>query len=62
MQSASKYKSLDPYRMDAEGLFLKVKSNKQTTELFISGAFEVLGRVRSSNGEGWARLIRWKDD
>jgi putative DNA primase/helicase len=61
----SKYTSVDPYQMDDTGLFVKVtkdKGDKQTTEsIFISGPFEILGRVRDPKGEGWARLLRWND-
>jgi uncharacterized protein (DUF927 family) len=56
---APKYKSFGCFRMGKEGLFAK---NKDGDKLFISTPFEVLGRVRNPNSEGWARLLRWKDD
>jgi uncharacterized protein (DUF927 family) len=45
--------------MEKEGLF---SENKEGEKLFISAPFEVLGRVRNPNSEGWARLLRWNDD
>jgi putative DNA primase/helicase len=60
------YISFDCYRMDRDGLFLlmtKGKRDEQTCErIAISGPFEILGRVRDPNGEGWARLLRWRDE
>jgi uncharacterized protein (DUF927 family) len=32
-----------------------------TEQVKISGPFEILGRVRDPNGEGWARVLRWHD-
>jgi putative DNA primase/helicase len=32
-----------------------------TKSILISGPFEILGRVRDSKGEGWSRLLRWRD-
>ena len=59
------YISVGRYHMDDSGLFAKVKKGngaKQTTELiFVSGSFEILGRVRDPKSEGWARLLRWND-
>ena len=41
----------------------KSGDNEQSPNvLFISCPFEILGRVRDPNGEGWARLLRWNDD
>ena len=62
----SQYTSFDCYQMDHNGLSLLVtkgKGDEQTSEkIAISGPFEILGRVRDPNGEGWARLLRWSDD
>jgi uncharacterized protein (DUF927 family) len=55
-----KYRSFTNFRMDEKGLFAENKHTKKS--LFISGPFEVLGRVRNPNSEGWARLLRWNDD
>jgi putative DNA primase/helicase len=52
--------------MDDSGLarmVTKGTGGDQKTKLeFISGPFEILGRVRDPRGEGWARLLRWSDD
>ena len=60
------YISFGRYRMNDKGLALiapEGKGNAQTTAFkLISGPFEILGRVRDPNGEGWARLLRWSDD
>jgi len=31
-------------------------------EVWLSGPFEILGRVRDPQSQSWARLLRWKDD
>ena len=62
--------SFGSYQMRKKGLF-KIGGNKQigsdgneesTKSMFLSGPFEVLGRARKPGGEGWARLLRWRDD
>jgi hypothetical protein len=55
-----KYTSFGGYQMDENGLFLQDK--KHELPQFISGPFEILGRVCNSNRENWARLLRWSDD
>jgi len=61
-----KYVSFDDYRMDDKGLvqiITKGGGDNQVVRVeFISGPFEILGRVRDPRGEGWARLLRWFDD
>jgi uncharacterized protein (DUF927 family) len=32
-----------------------------TEDIKIAGVFEILGRIRDPKGEGWARLLRWRD-
>src|SRR6516165_8174542 len=59
-REGSKYRSFANFRMDQKGLF--VENNDPNKSLFIAGPFEVLGRVRNPNSEGWARLLRWNDD
>ena len=59
-RSATQYVSFGCFRMDEKGLLKENKRGDQT--LFIAGPFEILGRVRDPNGEGWARLLRWSDD
>jgi uncharacterized protein (DUF927 family) len=58
--SDPKYNSFDCFQMGEKGLFVKNKGNKNPR--FISAPFEVLGRVRNPNSEGWARLLCWNDD
>jgi Domain of unknown function (DUF927) len=36
--------------------------NIRTETVWIAAAFEILGRVRDPKSEGWARLLRWRDD
>jgi putative DNA primase/helicase len=36
--------------------------NVRTATLWIAAPFEILGRVRDPKSEGWARLLRWRDD
>ena len=72
-KDALEYKSFGCYRMDDDGLALIVTKNgkgakggdedeEKTESIWISGPFEILGRVRDPKGEGWARMLRWKDD
>jgi uncharacterized protein (DUF927 family) len=68
-KDALQYISFGPYQMDDDGLVLLVIEDgdddgdeNKTKSIFISGSFEILGRVRDPKGEGWARLLRWKDD
>lgn len=65
-EPAHQYISFGIYQMDANGLVAKVTKGKgvnQTTELrWIAGPFEIPGRVRDPSSEGWARLLRWKDE
>jgi putative DNA primase/helicase len=57
------YISFGCYQMNEKGLLVtkKDKGGNKRTEL-LSGPFEILGRVRDPKSEGWARLLRWKDD
>lgn len=61
----TQYVSVGFYQMDDDGLIVRVtkgKGDEQTAEsIFVSGPFEILGRVRDPKGEGWARLLRWND-
>ena len=59
-----------PYYMDpARGLIATITRTKGkdenagevTEHVEISGRFDILGRVRDPDGEGWARLLRWHD-
>src|SRR5262245_12523892 len=53
------YVSFGHYEMTDEGLYTE---DKNSEPLFVSGPFEVLGRARNPNGEGWGRLLSWSDD
>jgi putative DNA primase/helicase len=73
-KDALEYKSFGCYKMNDDGLALLITKrkgngtkeaddNEETIQsILISGPFEILGRVRDPRGEGWARLLRWKDD
>ena len=57
------YSSHGDFTMSAEGLYKAVKSKDCDAEpLWISGAFEVLGRARDGQSTGWGQLLRWSDD
>jgi putative DNA primase/helicase len=70
-----KYFCVGIYEMTKSGLFTikpKRKGGKRKDEEVdyeaeemetkqMSAAFEILGRVRDPRGEGWARLLQWKD-
>ena len=53
------------YMHPTKGLMATITNGKGedeiTEDIRISGVFEILGRVRDPNGEGWARLLRWRD-
>ena len=58
------------YHMRADGLWCaapdKGKNSEdgaiETLEVWVSGPFEILGRVRDHQGDQWARLLRWRDE
>src|SRR6516162_456164 len=39
----------------------KGEDEDETEDVRIASVFEIMGRVRDPNGEGWARLLRWRD-
>jgi uncharacterized protein (DUF927 family) len=58
--------SYDGFTMDPEqGLTVEVVkgsgTNVHTETVWLAAWFEIIGRVRDPNGEGWARLLRWRD-
>lgn len=55
------YLSEGDFTMSAKGLYKAVKKGDDAEPVWISGAFEVLGRARDQHGAGWGRLIRWSD-
>ena len=54
------YRSVGDFQMTAEGLF--GPAGPQRTRTRISAAFEVIGRARDPQGNGWGKLIRWVDE
>jgi putative DNA primase/helicase len=56
--------SFGDFSVDYRGLTVDVPKRRgaERTTLRIAGPFELLGRVRDPNGEGWARWLRWRDD
>lgn len=61
-----KYRSFGRFEMSDLGLYAalaKGKGKDQGDEkVRIASAFEVVGRVRDSEGYGWSKLLRWKDE
>ena len=53
------------YMHPTRGLMATITKRKGedeiTEDVRIAGVFEIMGRVRDPNGEGWARLLRWRD-
>jgi putative DNA primase/helicase len=70
LKSVPRYVSFSCYQMGTKGLFKNDGDDEQmgsegeenAKSLFISGPFEVLGRARNPNGEGWGRVLGWSDD
>ena len=59
--------SSDGFAMDPIlGLTVEVAKGSgrlvRTETYWLAGPFEILGRVREPNSEGWAKLLRWRDD
>jgi hypothetical protein len=52
------YVSAGRFSMTEKGLVAPVGKYKR---VWISDPFEIVGRVRDPHGEGWGKLIRWKD-
>ncbi len=53
------------FTMDPQlGLTVEIKKGKKAPpqELWLAAAFEIVGRIRDPQSEGWARLLRWRDD
>jgi uncharacterized protein (DUF927 family) len=62
-RECGRYISLGPFIMDpVQGLSVEIERNGVVETHFVSGSFEVLGRVRTANGQHWARLLRWCDE
>src|SRR6266404_3257620 len=65
-EGGPKFLSFGNFTMDANGLtfdITKGQGEDRTVEkIWVAAAFEVLGRIRDPNGEGWARWLRWRDE
>jgi putative DNA primase/helicase len=48
--------------MTKRGLIAEVARGKRIEAVWICAPFEIVGRVRDPKSEGWARLLRWRDD
>ena len=55
------FQSFGKFCMNEHGLFVH-KGGKGAADVKVSAPFEVCGRVRSPDGTGWARLIRFRDE
>jgi uncharacterized protein (DUF927 family) len=68
--SIGHYLSFGDYRMNPEtGLTVRgvgrtamMKISTLENPIWLSAPFEILGRVRDAHGDGWGRLLRWRDD
>jgi putative DNA primase/helicase len=65
-EAEPRYLSFGTFKMSPDGLFAEMPkgtgANRTYEPVFVASSFEVLGRVRDPKGEGWARLLRWRDD
>jgi putative DNA primase/helicase len=64
-QGARRFLSFGSFAMNEKGLIFELPPKGKDEEgrmLWISAPFEVLGRIRDPKGEGWARLLCWRDD
>jgi uncharacterized protein (DUF927 family) len=61
VQTKPSYVSHGKFSMGPEGLTVEVATKDGVKSQWIASAFEVLGRVRDSKGQGWGRLLRWRD-
>jgi hypothetical protein len=58
-------KEADPvagFTMTETGLIATVRRSNRTESVWVCASFEVEGRIRDPKSEGWARLLRWRDD
>ncbi|MDR3493358.1 MAG: DUF927 domain-containing protein [Ancalomicrobiaceae bacterium] len=65
-EAPAKYLSFDDFRMSADGLTVTAVKGRGDTakevEEWVSAAFEIIGRVRDPESNGWAKLLRWQDE
>src|SRR5262245_2428081 len=67
VEAEQQFLSFAPFTMDPKnGLFVTVERRRGKEEweeeIWLSAAFEIIGRVRDPQSHGWARLLRWNDD
>jgi putative DNA primase/helicase len=66
LEKRPRYISFENFTMQDDGLFAEFPrgngKNRTLESIWIASPFEILGRVRHPNGEGWARWVRWRDD
>jgi uncharacterized protein (DUF927 family) len=59
------YVSFGPYTMSAGGLTVQIQRGKGaakwTETVSLAAPFEVLGLCRDPHGQGWGKLLRWRD-
>ena len=64
------YVSHGQFHMRSHGLWCEAPHKSKNSddveserlEIWVSGPFEILGRVRDNHGGEWARLLRWNDE
>jgi uncharacterized protein (DUF927 family) len=60
-ESGPSYHSFGAYTMDARGLTVEIEKGRITQTILIAAPFEVLGLCRGPRGEGWGKMLRWRD-
>ncbi|MBM6583233.1 DUF927 domain-containing protein [Microvirga sp. BT689] len=51
-----------PFEMTEDGLFVEIQHQKGVERRWLSAPFEVCGRCRDPNSNGWGHLLRFNDD
>jgi putative DNA primase/helicase len=54
------YTSFGSYHMGANGLFIESDDHEKPS-IWLSAPFEVLAHTRDAHGNGWGKLLRWRD-
>jgi uncharacterized protein (DUF927 family) len=58
---APTFRSVGDFEMTREGLFAPVGTGRDRRPQLISAPFEIIGRARDPRGNGWGRMLRWRD-
>jgi uncharacterized protein (DUF927 family) len=66
-EAEQQFLSFPPFTMNPkDGLFITVERRRGKEEweedVWLAAPFEIIGRVRDPQSQGWARLLQWKDD